>query len=91
MTEINGNRYISYKGFITGLGSVIVIILTIIGLYLTFAPAKVNQELYNRDFGNVCADLAKIQRSVEDNGKMVDVIKRNQELVLRALKIDPVK
>jgi hypothetical protein len=87
----NGTKYVTYKSLIASLASMFGIVILIFGLYIAHSEKKVNKELYDRDYRSLCTDVEKIKETVESNQRDLNRVARNQELVLRALKIEPVK
>ena len=87
--------FVTYKWLIVTTLSSFAILVTVIGILsgvITAALAsKVNQELYTSQYRNLCTDLDEIKLSVCNNAKLLEKFNQNQLLVLRALKIEPVR
>jgi hypothetical protein len=86
----NEDKFVTFKQLLMALGGVFGIVLTIFALYLAHVNTKVSKEVYDRDHRELCSDVDEIKTTVEKNATLLDRFGRNQELVLRALKIQPV-
>ncbi len=84
-------KYVTYKSLFISLGSVCMVILIIFGLYVNHMDKKVNKELYDRDYNFLSTNISSIQDIVKSNADILNKFGRNQELVLRALRIEPVR
>ena len=93
--QLTADRFVTYKWLIaTALTMMGIVILVITALSVSITAglnSKVNSELYNANYKNLCTDIDDIKRLVEINQKMMNQFNSNQLLVMRALKIEPVK
>ena len=102
----NGETYVTYKWLFIQAVSIIAIVMGAVYFTVGhFAKAneilistKVSKELYDSDtrsdierYAKLCSDLALIQKTVEDNRIELNAVSKNQLLVLRHLRIEPVK
>ncbi len=88
---MDDQKYVTYKSLFVSLGAVCSIILIIFGLYVNHMDKKVSKEMYDKDYGRMCTDINDIKETVNSNAETLNKFGRNQELVLRYLKIEPVK
>lgn len=88
---MDDQKYVTYKSLFLSLGTVCGIILIIFGLYVNHMDKKVSKEVYDRDYGRMCKDINEIKETVKSNADTLGKFGKNQELVLRHLKIEPVK
>jgi hypothetical protein len=94
MTQTS-ETYVTYKqAFISGL-AIIAICLSVVGLVFSILSRsldmKVNTELYRQAQTSLCSDVDTIKTTVDLNAKELVKQGKNQLLVLRALKIEPVR
>ena len=98
MAETDQTKFVTYKALLTSMGSLALIMLIIFGLYVTHMDKKVNLELYmadkqsgQREYSRLCTDIGDIKDRVDSNAKDMFILKRNLEVTMRALKVEPVK
>lgn len=84
-------KYVTYKSLFISLGSVCTVVLIVFGLYVNHMDKKVNKELYDRDYNFLSTNIQEINNTVKSNAEILIKFGRNQDLVLRFLKIEPVK
>ncbi len=88
---MDDQKYVTYKSLFISLGSMAGVILIIFGLYVNHMDKKVSKEVYDKDYGRMCSDIDEIKTTVTNNADTLTKFGKNQELVLRALKIEPVR
>ncbi len=95
MESKESGSYVTYKWLIGSILSMLAIVVTVIGIVFGILQAslstKVSMELYQAEHKILCSDIDEIKKVVDNNAKLLDYFSRNQLLVLRALKIDPVQ
>ena len=93
--QLTADRFVTYKWLIaTALTMMGIVILVVSALSISITASinsKVNSELYNANYKVLCSDVDEIKRTVEANQKSMIQFNANQILVMRALKIEPVK
>ena len=93
--QLTADRFVTYKWLIaTALTMMGIVILVITALSVSITAGlnnKVNSELYNANYKTLCTDIDDIKKTVEANQKSMVQFNSNQILVMRALKIEPVK
>jgi hypothetical protein len=87
MTGQNGNVYVTYKWLIVQTIAVLILLIPIVFIIVS---SKVDKELYRVEHAQLCVDIGSIKTTVDINQKELTSIGKNQLLVLRALKIQPV-
>ena len=94
----NGNgevKFVTYKWLLASLISAIGLTLTItffmINAFSNQLDKKLDKEMYNIQHYALCDDVTEIKQTVIGNAAVMNNIRLNQELVLRALKISPVR
>ena len=87
--------YVTFKWLIGTMLATLAICVSFIGVVSGLTSAsldnKVNKEVYSVQYQNLCGDMNEIKKDLKANGANIDKVARNQELVLRALKIEPAK
>jgi hypothetical protein len=102
----NGETYVTYKWLFVQAVSIIIIVMGAVYFTVghfsrateILVGTKLSREVYDSDtkadierYAKLCTDLALIQKTVEDNRIELNSVSKNQLLVLRHLRIDPVK
>ena len=92
---MENEKFVTYKWLIGTMLSTLGICLVFIGIISQFSSKaidlKLNKELYDRDYGSLCSSISDIQKTVDSNQKLLEKFNQNQVLVLRHLRIEPVK
>lgn len=94
--EFSGHEgCVTFKWLIGTSLSTLAIVVTLFGImsayFTNVLQSKVNLDLYASQHKVLCSDIEDIKRVVESNQKTMYRMDANQILVLRALKIDPVR
>jgi hypothetical protein len=94
-TDMVDDRFVTYKWLIGTSLSTLGIVIAILGLFYGMMRdtinSKVNLEVYNNQYKSVCSDIDEIKSIVTRNAEQLGKFSTNQILVMRALKIEPVK
>jgi len=94
LAQTEDRGFVTYKWLIgsvlSSLGIVVMIIGIVFGILRSSLESKVSIEVYAAQHKTLCTDIDDIKRVVDNNAKLLDYFSRNQLLVLRALKIEPV-
>ncbi len=92
---VENENFVTYKWLIGTMLSTLVICLTFIGITAGILSkaldSKVNKEVSSIQYSILSHDLQAIKDVVRLNAESLNKFSRNQELVLRALRIEPVK
>lgn len=93
--EDKKDSYVTYKWLITTMLATLAIAVSIIALVTTMTTRmldlKVNKEVADLQYRGLCEDMTQIKQDQRNTAASIDKVSRNMELVLRALKIEPVK
>lgn len=93
--QVSAEQFVTYKWLIATvisvLGLMVGLIVVLIGSVNANMGNKVNMELYNAQYRSQCETIDSIKGTVDANGKMMERFNQNQVLVMRALKIEPVR
>lgn len=93
--EFVKETFVTFKWLIATMISTLAIAVSVIAIVSNLTTktldAKVNKEAYAIQYNSLCNDLDQIKTDLKANGQKIDIQGRNQELVLRALKIEPVR
>lgn len=95
MAENGEIKFVTYKwllaSIISAMGLTLTITFFMINSFTSALDKKLDKEMYNVQHYSLCDDVTEIKNQVNANAGVMDNIRVNQELVLRALKIPPVK
>jgi ATP/ADP translocase len=87
----NGQRYVTYSWLIGACGGTLVAVITIVFFTIMYFERSMEQKVDNKVFAYFCSDLTSIKTVVDRNAIELTRQGKNQLLVLRALKIEPVR
>lgn len=95
MAENGEIKYVTYKwllaSIISAMGLTLTITFYMVSAFSDQLDKKLDKEMYNIQHYSLCDDVTEIKNTVVGNAAVMNNIRVNQELVLRALKIPPVK
>jgi len=95
-TNENGEvKYVTYRwllaSIISAMGLTLTITFFMVNAFSNQLDKKLDKEMYSIQHYALCDDVTEIKKTVIGNAAVMYNIKVNQELVLRALKILPVR
>ena len=93
--KLTADRFVTYKWLIATtismLAVIIIVISSLASIISNNMSGKVNMELYTSQHQALCTDLDEIKKATDDHKKSMTAMSTNLLLLMRALKIEPVK